>query len=272
MTRTLSTLVVVALASVSLSAAEPAAQPKRLLLLAQKPDGHPPGTHEYLPGQRLLARLLAKSPGLETTVVAADEPWSEGPQLLRRADGVVIFVSEGARWVNADPRRYEAFAALAQRGGGFSALHWGTGTKSAEHVEPYLRLLGACHGGPDRKYTFGEFDATLTDPRHPISTGVASFHVREEFYWRLKQVSPEGSIHPLVQVPMEGQMHTVCWAWERPDGGRSFGFTGLHFHDNWKRPDYRRLLAQGVLWSMKLPIPEGGLDVDVPEAELEIRG
>ena len=36
---------------------------------------------------------------------------------------------------------------------------------------------------------------------------------------------------------------------------RSFGFSGLHFHDNWRLPEYRRLVAQGVLWSLKLPIP-----------------
>jgi hypothetical protein len=31
------------------------AAPKRLLILGQKPDGHPPGTHEYMPGARLVA-------------------------------------------------------------------------------------------------------------------------------------------------------------------------------------------------------------------------
>ena len=252
----------------SAMADDTAAAPKRLLLLGQKPDGHPAGTHEYLPGQRILAKLLAKTPGLETTIVNADEPWSEGPELLKKADGVVIFVSEGAKWLNADPRRYDAFASLAQRGGGFSALHWGTGTKKAANIEPYVRLLGACHGGPDRKYTFAEFDVTLCDPQHPISTGLANFHVREEFYYRLKQVQPLGSIHPLVQVPIEGETQTVCWAWERPDGGRAFGYTGLHYHDNWQKPEYRRLIAQGVLWSMKLPVPAGGLNVDIPADEL----
>ena len=37
-------------------------KPKRLLLVAQGPDGHPPGTHEYAGGQLLLAQALPKFP------------------------------------------------------------------------------------------------------------------------------------------------------------------------------------------------------------------
>lgn len=39
-----------------------------------------------------------------------------------------------------------------------------------------------------------------------------------------------------------------------------------HFHDNWKRDEYRRLVAQGVLWVTKQPIPEKGLPVELPES------
>jgi hypothetical protein len=70
-------------------------------------------------------------------------------------------------------------------------------------------------------------------------------------------------VKPLLRVPIDGKDQTVAWAWERPDGGRSFGFSGLHFHDNWKLPEYRRLVAQGVLWTLKLPVPKDGLAVDV---------
>jgi hypothetical protein len=74
-----------------------------------------------------------------------------------------------------------------------------------------------------------------------------------------------------LQVPIDGQKETVAWSWERPDGGRSFGFSGLHFHDNWRLAPYRRLVAQGILWTLKLPIPKEGLPVDVTEADLRIK-
>jgi hypothetical protein len=248
-----------------------AAPPKRLLLVAQGPDGHPATTHEYLAGVKVLEKCLKGVPDLEVTVVRADEPWKEGPELLARADGVVLFLSEGARWMQHDPKRKEALAQVAARGGGLVALHWAMGTKDAGPIDNCLRLLGGCHGGPDRKYQVVETDATLADPKHPIATGLRDFRVKDEFYYRLKFVKPEGSVKPIVQVKIDDRMETVAWAWQRPDGGRSFGFSGLHFHDNWRLPEYRRLVAQGVLWSLKLPIPADGLKVDVTPEDLKLK-
>lgn len=247
----------------SASAGEPA---KRLLLLSQKPDGHPPGTHEYAAGQRILAHLLKSTPGLELETIAADGAWPEGPELLARADGVVLFVSEGARWVREDPRRYEAFARLAQRGGALSAYHWGTGTKDARNIEPFVRLFGASHGGPDRKFRVVDVRLTPAASEHPILAGVAPVDVHEEFYFALKRDRSAGAkLAPLATVRIDDREEMVGWALERADGGRSFGFTGLHFHDNWRLPEVRRLMAQGVLWTLKLPIPADGVDVSVSD-------
>ncbi len=254
---------------VSGSADEPV---KRLLLLSQQPDGHPPGTHEYAAGQRILAHLLKGAAGLEVEVVQADGAWTEGPERLAKADGVVLFVSEGARWVNEDPRRYEAFARLAQRGGGLSAYHWGTGTKDARNIEPFVRLFGASHGGPDRKFRVVETRLAPVAAEHPIVAGLTPIDVREEFYFALKRDrSPGAVLTPLVTARIDDTDEMVGWALERADGGRSFGFTGLHYHDNWRRPEYRRLLAHGVLWTLRLPIPAGGADVDVPEELLRLK-
>ena len=111
------------------------AKPKRLLFVSQGPDGHPPGTHEYVAGQKLIAQSLANVPGLEVTTSFADAAWAEGPELLGKCDGVVLFLSEGGKWMNADPRRKEALARLADRGGGITGLHWAIGTKEAENID-----------------------------------------------------------------------------------------------------------------------------------------
>ena len=87
----------------------------RLLLIGQGPDGHPPSTHEYMAGVRALEKLLAPIQGLQITVVKADEPWPEGPALIDQADGVVMFVTQGARWIQNDPKRHAALKRLAQR-------------------------------------------------------------------------------------------------------------------------------------------------------------
>jgi type 1 glutamine amidotransferase len=247
------------------------AAPKKLLLVGQGPDGHPPQTHEYMPGVEILGRLLKSVADLEVSIVKADGPWREGPELMQRADGVVMFVSEGAKWLQQDAKRLEALGAVAKRGGGLAGLHWAIGTKEAKYIDPYLQLLGGCHGGPDRKFQVLETDVEPADPKHPICAGLKPFRVKEEFYYKLKFVKSDKPITPVLRAKIDGEMETVCWAWERPDGGRAFGFSGLHFHDNWKLPEYRRLVAQGVLWSMKLPIPEKGLPVDVKDEELKVK-
>ena len=235
------------------------AEPKLLLLLGQKPDGHPPNTHEYMPGQRKLAKILEKVPGVRCQVIQADSPWKEGPSLLEKADGVVLFVSEGARWVHEDPRRYQAFAKLAARKGGFVGIHWGIGTRSADHISPYLSLLGACHGGPDRKYKVVRARFQVAT-KHPATFGVESFQVKDEFYYRLK-TAKEGRMIPLIRTRIDGRDEMVSWAWERPGGGRSAGFSGLHFHDNWKHLAYQRLVAQATLWTLGIKVPGKGLEI-----------
>jgi putative membrane-bound dehydrogenase-like protein len=48
----------------------------------------------------------------------------------------------------------------------------------------------------------------------------------------------------------QGEVQHMAWAYDRPGGGRSFGFTGGHYHWNWGRPEIRRLVANAILWSV----------------------
>jgi type 1 glutamine amidotransferase len=244
----------------ALAAPAAAQAPKRLLLLHQGPDGHPPKTHEYLAGQQILKEMLDGFKELAVTLVNADEPWREGPELLPKADGAVLSLSEGAKWLHQDPKRLAAFEDLARRKGGLVVLHWAMGTKDAKNIDGFVRLFGACHGGPDRKYKVLASKATLPEPEHPVVRGLKPFAVRDEFYYHLKQVKALAAITPLLKVDIDGAAETVAWAFARPDGGRSIGFSGLHFHENWNMPEYRRLILQGVLWSLGVETGKSGVD------------
>ena len=238
-------------------------RPSRLLLLGQKPDGHPRLTHEYSAAMRLLSGMLSPYKDIQTIQVSADEPWKEGPELLDGADAAVVFVSEGAKWLGNDKARLKAFQQLAKRQGGLVCLHWGMGTRDAEYIEHFVDLFGGCHGGPDRKYKVVTVTTEFPNPQHPIMSAVKPLRLKEEFYYTLKTPKNVDNIVPLVRVPIDGATHTVGWAWERPDGGRSFGFSGLHFHQNWKHDAYRRMVTQAVLWSLKREIPKHGVDVKI---------
>lgn len=246
-------------------------EPRRVLLLAQGPDGHPAAAHEYVAGLKILQKCLEGVPNLQTKIVMADEPWRDGPEMLDKCDGVVLYLAEGAKWMQANPQRHDALKKLAARGGGIVVLHWAMGTREARNIDGCLAVLGGCHGGPDRKYKILQADVTIADARHPIATGVAPFGVRDEFYYQLKFAKVDKGLSTILQVVIDGQKETVAWAWERPGGGRSFGFSGLHYHDNWKLAEYRRLVAQSVLWSVGLPIPRDGLAVKITDKELQLK-
>lgn len=231
-----------------------AAEPKTLLLLSQGPDGHPVSTHEYVAGQQILARLLRDVPDLQVRQLQADGEWREGAAVLDKTDHCVLFVSEGAKWVNADPARRDAFRRLAERKGGLSVLHWGMGTRDAANIDVFVQLFGACHGGPDRKYKVLETKCTPASD-HAATRGLQEFTIKDEFYFALKR-DPNQDLKPLLTARIDDRDEMVAWAWERKDGGRSFGFSGLHFHANWERPEYQKLVAQSVLWTTQLPAPQ----------------
>jgi hypothetical protein len=61
---------------------------------------------------------------------------------------------------------------------------------------------------------------------------------------------------------------TVAWAVERADGGRGFGFTGLHEHKNLALDDYRRLLVNAILWVSKVEVPAHGAQCAIVPSDL----
>ena len=269
---------------------------KRLLLIGGPYDYHPKGSHEYMAGMRIVAKLLERVDGLNTRITnsgnafrrsegpdkrilgaSSVDPWPEGPDMIASADGIVLFRARGARWIQDNPKRAEALESLVERGGGCVALHHGMGTTEGKFVDRFRAIFGGCHGGKDREYTVANYHANLivADPQHPICRGIGNFVAADEFYYQIKFVQPPAGVTSLIQADIsappatragdDASMKTVAWAWQRDDSGRTFGFTGLHVHNNWQLPEYRRLVAQAILWTLRMPIPEGGLDVDVPD-------
>jgi hypothetical protein len=247
------------------------AKGKKLLLIGQGPDGHPPGTHEFMAGLKVLRKCLEPVKGIEIETVKADEPWAEGPEKIAQADAIVMMVTQGARWMQSDPRRYDALTRLAARGGGMVALHWSVGAKDAQYIDGQLKLLGGTRGGPQRRYGVATRKIKFLQPEHPILRGVEPMdEVHDEFYYRLDLVKNQPGFHPLLQVMMEENEETIGWTWDRPDGGRSFGYVGFHFHDRWRDPSYRRLAAHATLWALKMDVPKDGLAVEVTEDDLQL--
>lgn len=243
---------------------------KRVLLIGQRPDSHSYGTHEYMAAAALMHTMLSRVDGVQPVVVAADGKWEGGPDLLDSADGVFLFGSEGAKWISADAERLAGFRRLAGRSGGLVCWHWGMGTRAAGPTAAFVDLFGGCHGGPDRKHKVMQVRAQVAKSAHPITLGVEPFDVKEEFYYALKFGKDSKRVTPLITIQQDAATHVVGWAWQRPDGGRSFGFSGGHFHERWRMEQYRRLAVQGVLWSLKVPFDKKP-DVSVDEKLVRLK-
>ena len=61
----------------------------------------------------------------------------------------------------------------------------------------------------------------------------------------------------------------MLWTVERPDGGRGFGFTGGHFHDNWSNDSFRKLILNTCLWLAKEEIPKDGVPSQLNPGEID---
>jgi hypothetical protein len=70
-------------------------------------------------------------------------------------------------------------------------------------------------------------------------------------------------------VDAKGREEVLAWAVERPDGGRGFGFTGGHKHENWGNDNYRKLFLNALLWITKVEPPPGGFMSIVSDTDLK---
>jgi hypothetical protein len=65
-----------------------------------------------------------------------------------------------------------------------------------------------------------------------------------------------------------GQPETLAWAYQRPDGGRGFGFTGGHYHANWENDNFRKVVLNAILWIAHIEVPPDGVASRVTPEQL----
>lgn len=265
------------------TAKSPAATRKTIVFLTD--DGaHGWMQHENTAGAVLFAKRLARAyPECEAIVLRDSFP---DAALLERAACFVLFCSGTDRHPLNDPARLDAMTKACKAGAGLVALHWAleAGTPAA------TAFLNETLGGsfevnwsvnPMWK---GDFTAI---PPHEITRGVKPFSIYDEFYFNMRFPEVAGTRIPLLEaIPPKkvilmpedgprtnnpavrgslGKPHVTAWAYLRPGGGRAFGFTGGHFHWDWKHDDFRRVLLNGLAWSAGLNVPETGVIDTTPD-------
>jgi hypothetical protein len=228
------------------------------------------GEHEYFAGSVLLFNLLKQTPGVAPVLAA--EGWPKNEKIFDHAKAIVFYMDGGGKQPILAPGRLELIERLAAKGVGIVHLHQIIDYPKS-HTDRLLPLIGGVWvpGDGARGHWDGDF-ATFVD--HPISRGVAPFKENDGFIYKLKFVEGLKGITPLLRTTppkttLKETEDIVSWAYQRPDGGRSFVFTGCHLQSSWGLEGMRRFVTNGILWSAGLEVPALGAPVALDPGDLE---
>lgn len=289
---------VLAAATATAAFARSADGKQKLVLVAGKPS-HPPRMHEFNAGVQLLAKCLAGHPGLKTEVVL--NGWPADASVFNDADGVVFYMDGGGKHevVQDGGNRLSIVDAWAAKGVGLGFMHYGVEVVPNQAGDQFKRWIG---GHYENMYSCNPMWEPSYEkfPEHPITRGVKPFQIKDEWYFNMRFVEGFNAEGPaeregtrfvpiLVAKPSDdvrngpyvypkgpyphiqaasGRPEAMLWAVERKDGGRGFGFTGGHFHDNWANENFRKTVLNALVWVAKAEVPKDGIVSSVSPADL----
>ncbi len=257
---------------------EPPSEPGTKIVFVAGGPSHGPREHEYYAGSMLLARMLREIPGIDPIVVR--DGWPADPTIFDGAASIVFFTDGNVGHPLLVDDRMDVLDAYLAAGAGFVCLHW------AVHFPDSVgdRVLGWLGGYYSDAISvnpvwLASFESL---PDHPIARGVAPFDVQDEWYYNMRFIEGDRLASPLLSaVPPDdtrfsadaalypGRLETVAWSFERDGGGRSFGWTGAHYHDNWGVENFRRAVVNAILWTANVEVLEQGAPVSFDPAWLE---
>ncbi|HYP13487.1 MAG TPA: ThuA domain-containing protein [Bryobacteraceae bacterium] len=270
----------------SLAAISAVAADKQILLIAGAPS-HPPGQHEHNAGVLLMTKWLGTVKGVHATPFLS-AAWPDNAQ-LEKADAIFVFSDgEGSHPVFKAPERIAAMQKAADRGAGIMFFHYATEPPKDVVNKQMLDWIG---GFFEVNYSVNpHWDAKFESlPKHPITSGVKPFTIRDEWYYNIRFAEGTKNFTPILSATpprdsvnetdgprngnadvrsKRGQPHVVAWAIERPNKGRGVGWTGGHHHKNWSDENFRKLALNALLWVAKADIPREGVQTTVTEAEM----
>jgi type 1 glutamine amidotransferase len=269
--------------TLSLTASSYAADKAKVVFISGSPS-HGQMKHEHRAGNMILAQALNKS-GLDVEAVLVPHyGYPRDKTILQDAATVVIFCTGHSGHV-VKPHLDE-FDALMKKGVGVVMIHWATEAEKGKPGEKFLEWMGGFCDldwsvNPHWTPKFRDF------PDHPICNGVQPFSINDEWYYHMRFVEKMKGVTPILSdlPPPEtlrrsdgprsgnpavrkavtaGEKQHVAWAYQRPAGGRGFGFTGAHNHVSWQNDNFRQIVLNAILWTAHVEVPEKGCPSPTP--------
>jgi Trehalose utilisation len=264
----------------------PARAEKTIVLIAGSAS-HGKGEHEFRAGALLLADALNAN-GYKTLV--ASNGWPADPSILQKADAILLFANGGEGHPAIKPDRMKLLDSLAAKGVGIGAAHYGVEVPKGDPGAAMLRWTGGYFE------TFWSVNPTWTAsfkqfPEHPVARGLMPFSIEDEWYFHMRFVPDMKGVTPILSAvaPAEtmlrgdgphsgnpavreavkrGEPQVLMWTYNRPGGGRGFGFTGAHFHKNWGNESFRKAMLNALVWISGDAIPKAGISSTVTAEQL----
>jgi type 1 glutamine amidotransferase len=262
---------------------------KKIVLVAGG-RSHGPGDHEHRAGMLLLAKCLNQVPGIQTVVVS--NGWPADPKIFEGAAAIALYSDGGGGHPFIQGDRLGVIDELAKKGVGLGMIHYAVEVPKEKGGAEFLNWIG---GYFEMHWSVNpHWRADFTSlPQHPVTRGVSPFQMQDEWYYHmrftpdLKGVTPILSALPPANTldrpdgPHSNNPHVrkavlenkepqhVMWVYDRPDGGRGFGFTGGHFHTEWADENFRRVVLNALLWIAKAEVPPNGVKSTLTTAELQ---
>lgn len=261
---------------------------KKVVLVAGVPS-HPSGMHEFNAGVQLLDKCLQNQKGIVSSFYL--NGWPNDPSAFDNADAVLFYMDGGANHPAIQGNHIEILDALAKKGVGLGFAHYAVEVPAGKSGEAFQRWIGAYYEdhfsvNPMWSPNFQAF------PESPVTRGVRSFSVLDEWYFNMRRAEhPEGRLTEiLVDKPSDqvrngpyvypkgpykhiqeasGRPETMMWTFERADGGRGFGFTGGHRHENWGNDNFRKVVLNALVWMAKGEVPSGGIESTLSAEDLQ---
>jgi type 1 glutamine amidotransferase len=239
---------------------------------------HGPREHEFFAGSALLMNLLKQTP--HVFPVMARDGWPKDAKTFEGAKAVVFYMDGGGSHPVIQNGHPEVVQKLVDQGVGFVNLHYAVEYPNKYQDQVFSWLGGYYETGFSTNPTWTADFQSL--PEHPITRGVKPFHIKDEWYFNIHFAPDAKDITPILKAtPPDnvrgtpaakehpGREETMAWAFDRPGGGRSFGFTGGHYHVNWGNENFRRLVVNAILWSAHVDVPKDGAKVELDPADLD---
>jgi hypothetical protein len=262
--------------------AAPQAEGKKKVLFFHGAASHGFGGHAYGPAFKMLARMLTEgAPSINPVIVG--EEWPKDAAVLEGVKAIVLG-SDGGHLVKKHAAKLEP---LMKAGVGLACIHYTVDPGTKESVQNLIEWIGGAYEqhwsvNPTWDADFREF------PSHPVARGLKPFKINDEWYYHMRFQPDMKGVTPILQaIPPEstrkgkdgphsgnptvrsrtGMPEVVGWVYERPGGGRGFGFTGMHTHWNWAQDSFRKSVLNAIVWVAGGEVPADGVPSKTPTFE-----